>query len=279
MARCRPALAVEWCHPDWCRLCRDGLPDRHGPGGTYNWNATGGSGQWASGVAAISATPSIAPPQWVTTAATNGSGTTPAYTVPSGVAANDIILCILVIGTISAVVVTPPDGSWTEKGSALINVANGATQTRIFWKRATGADTGTYTFGLDSSQTTLADIMRYSGCVSTGDPIEAVDAEVTTAPGAVTPVTTVTTLGPNRLLVWYGYSTHGVASALTPPAAFTVAEFSGSKTKVNDTTQTAAGSSGSVQGTTSNSGGDGFNVYLLALKPPGPLGGGFFEFF
>jgi hypothetical protein len=224
----------------------------------------------------------MAGPQWRTsTSTTNGGATSITATVPTGVAAGDVVAVLLGIGTISAVTVTPPDGTWTEKGTPLLNVANGATQTRIFWKRATGADSGTYTFGFSASETVYADVMRYSGCVASGDPIEAIDAEVTTALGAVTPATTVTTLGPNRLLVWLAWSTHGAAANASPPAGFTVAEFAGSTTLVYDTTQAVAGSSGSVQGTTTRSGGDGFNVYLLALKPPGTpaVAGNFFDFF
>lgn len=209
----------------------------------------------------------MAAPAWQTTNAQNFNANTAAPNVPTGVAANDIVLAFATIFPTSVQTITPPSG-WAQIGTDLYQ-ASGQMQTSAFWHRAAGSESGTYTFTTAASEAWTIDLMRYSGAANSGSPIDAFTDAASTGLGATTPALSLNTNGPNRLLVWFGVcATAGAAANLTVPTGFTISEWAGSRSKVNDKTQAVAGSTGTVQGSTSLGGGDAFNVFLLALKPP-----------
>ncbi|MGD9749793.1 MAG: hypothetical protein AB7W59_02240, partial [Acidimicrobiia bacterium] len=93
-------------------------------------------------------------------------GTSAAVPVPSGVAAGHVILVDLYVETSNAV--TPPSG-FTEIPTAASTMPSGQVH-RQLWKRATGADAGTYTFTWIGSTHYDAVAVRYTGVVATGTP-------------------------------------------------------------------------------------------------------------
>ena len=205
-----------------------------------------------------------ASPAWQTTSANTASSanTTAGANVPTGVSAGDIIVNIMTILTAGAITVTPPTG-WAQLGTTIVNSAAGM-QTQVWWKRATGSDTGVYSFTLSTSQIWTCDFMRYNGAIASGSPFDGITTGVNTTAAAATPALSLTTTGANRLVVWFAISGNAAAANLTAP--YVNSEWSGTRSKVCDNIQTAASSTGSVSGPTSRSGGDVFNTVMYALK-------------
>lgn len=119
---------------------------------------------------------------------------------PAGIAANDILLVLLSsdVGT-GTNLTTPTDftaiGSEVDEGTTFV--------CNVFWKRATGSESGTLTIAQSSggggSDVFMGTMHAISGCVASGDPIEDTDVAQTT--GTSLTSGTVTTLGDNRLIV------------------------------------------------------------------------------
>ncbi len=197
-----------------------------------------------------------------------GSGTTAAIAVPSGVTADQIILAHLYIE--STATVTPPAG-FTETGASPISATGpGAHTLRAFWKRATGADSGTYSFTWTGSAYREGSAQRYTGCITSGNPLDtgagAPNSAQRSSDANATPAVTLTTQGADRLIVWAGTNFSG--GAWTPPTqggGYTERVDASADLSVATVTQAASGSTGSVTGSCATSG---YEVaWLGALLP------------
>ena len=186
-----------------------------------------------------------------------------AVPVPSGVAAGDVILVHLYKQNTNAV--TPPAG-FTEIGTAQ-QTTGSVISHHVFWKRATGADSGTYSFTWTGSNWRAALATRYTGCVSTGNPYDsgggAPNGAARSSSGTTTPAVSLTTQGPDRLLVWSG--TNFNSGAWTMPSGFTAVE-SDQADELSSTAykaQAAAGATGSITGSCASSANE--TAWLIAL--------------
>lgn len=194
---------------------------------------------------------------------TENTAANAAVPVPSGVAADDVILVhIYKEGTAA---VTPPAG-FTE-----ITPARTATNIthHLFWKRATGADTGTYTFTWTGTLWREAVASAYSGCVTTGSPLDTgtgapVSAGRTTNASSTPAVSlTPTAAGTGRMIVWSGTAVNG--ATFTTPSGFTLRTSGLIWQALATLSQSSAAATGSVTGATSSSG-EG-TAWLVALLP------------
>jgi hypothetical protein len=171
--------------------------------------------------------------------------TSSAIPVPASVASGDLIIVGIYMesgGTPTGV----PTG-FTQLGSVFVTGANGF---RAYWKRATGADTGTYTF-THASETTAGIAFRVTGVPASGTPLELLGtgtANNTNPPSAITGTTTAS----NELLVYLGFQNSFQSSVWTPPTGFTE-QTDNSGWEISTKTQASAGSTGSVQGSNSGS--------------------------
>jgi hypothetical protein len=132
--------------------------------------------------------------------------------VPSGAAANDIALVALEMWEIDNPTVTVPSGF-----TLVTTVINGSQKLKVFWKRLTGADTGTYNFSWSGDQWHQAQCILFTGVKTTGDPIGA-NFDTDTATASTAPTTTVSTAFVPGLAHWVANEnpvTH------TPPSSFT----------------------------------------------------------
>lgn len=214
------------------------------------------------------APPTGTPPVFQTAGAglTGVSRTNSPFPVPSGVVAGDIVLVHLYVEALAAAI-TPPTGfseiTFTPAPGGF-GTAGWDSMQRVYWKRATGADTGTYTFAHPSVWTSGA-ATRYSGCVATGTPVEVLGSAWRASDATVTPAVSGTTLGANRLLVWGGLS--GLSVSWAPPAGFTERFDSGGTGEIGVATlaQLAAGATGSLTGTASAASAQ--SATLLGLLP------------
>ncbi len=82
--------------------------------------------------------------------------------------ADDILLAHVIAGALDTW--STPSG-WTLIGS-IQRVTDILITYAVFWKRATGSESGTETFTFGTSDTLAGVISRYSGCITSGSPIE-----------------------------------------------------------------------------------------------------------
>lgn len=134
----------------------------------------------------------------VGTALAAGSAANAVVAVPAGTAAGHIVL--VHIYKESTATVTAPSGfaEITPSPSTTGNVH----KHHIFWKRLTGADSGTYTFTWTGAVWRAGYATRWTDCATTGTPYEGVSTNSRSAVGATSPTVAVTTTGPERLIVW-----------------------------------------------------------------------------
>jgi hypothetical protein len=124
----------------------------------------------------------------------------------------------------------------------------------VFWKRATGADSGTYDMTFTGTPFRSAVAFKIVDEVESGDPFDVTNtAAKTTTTDGTTPSVSVTTTGSDRLVVWIGFAfAAGVCTTLTgynekyDPGAGGVV--------IDVATQASAGSTGSLSATFANNG-------------------------
>jgi hypothetical protein len=192
-----------------------------------------------------------------------------AVPVPSGVAANDIVLIHLHIGSATAPTVLPSGfAEVVPTGTQFTTGTVGGI--RCYWKRATGADSGTYDFTFGSSVNKSGVATRYPGCIATGTPYDAGTGApvvaVRSSAGSTTPAVSLTTLDVDRLIVWAGEA-EGLG-AWTPPTGYTERVDTTRDLSIATVAKATAGTTGSVTGTSTASAFQG--AFLLALLPVPP---------
>ena len=221
----------------------------------------GGSGIVQQTITAGATVPELAQ---VGTATGPGSAANLSLTLPTPVAADDVMIAHIYIEA-SAMSITPPSG-WAEITPAAESTGSVHAQ-RLFWVRAAGGETGSVSF-THASAFRGGYISRYTGCVTTGSPLETpagTSAAGTSVSGTTAPAVSDTTTGTYRLLI-YGGMNFSTGGTWTPPTGFTERFESGSELGSFATKyQTAAGATGSIQGTYTTS--SALTSRLIALKP------------
>lgn len=195
----------------------------------------------------------------------SGTATTANIAVPSSVAAGDVILVHFYIESTNTV--TPPAGFTELTNSPISTTGAGAHSFHIFWKRASGADSGTYAFTYGGSSVYREGCAtRYTGCIATGDPTEINNGAQRSSNGTTTPAVSGTTLGADRLLVWG--ATDFSSGTWTMPSGFTRRDPGTNESPVATLAQASAGSTGSLTGSCTAS--NFMTAFLTALIPPDP---------
>ena len=142
-------------------------------------------------------------------------------TVPTGVAIGDVLLVGIELESTAAI--TPPAG-FTQK-QRLDCTGSDAHSHLLFWKRASAADTGTYTFSWTGSVQRAAWCARISGCVSSGDPFGTpLNTANSNSVGSSTVTPAITTFTPtvdNCLLVGSFTFRFGANITNSPPSGWT----------------------------------------------------------
>lgn len=198
-----------------------------------------------------------------------GNGSSASIPVPTGVQEDDIIIAGIYKENTDSV--TRPTG-FSEIGT-FPRTTGTVTSLHLFWKRATGNDSGSYSFSWSGSVWRGAAAMRISGVRKTGNPHEAFDTANRSSNSVTTPAVSVTTLGPDRLLVWAG--TNYADTTWTPPSGFTE-RYDGDVLSFATADRSSAGPTGNITGQSANSSYQ--NAFLLALVPESSAGGRFLPF-
>jgi hypothetical protein len=183
-------------------------------------------------------------------------------TVPTGLAAGDILVYILERWESTNPAITWPTG-FVQIGTGLVS---GSTKLTWAWKRADGTESGTLTASWTGSQWRIGHIVRISGAVATGDPFETLNTA--TGTGTATPTTTVT-LAELSLLIHAVASENGTTQT-TVPTNFTNAA-AGNVLRTNywypGSTGSKSASGGVLAASTLQL------VALMAIKPAAAAGG------
>jgi hypothetical protein len=194
--------------------------------------------------------------------------TSSAVPLPASTAADDVVVVYFLQDQSGSplVTVSPPAGQGLAEVvfSPLLDTSS-PLRLQVWWKRLTGADTGSYTF-THASAGTEAIAMRYTGVQTSGTPIETyptTGAVVNNTSTNTTPTVSGTTGGPDRLLLYIG----GIfqTSAFAPTAGWTE-RYDGSELTVDEKAQATAGATGSV-GTTTTGTASRSAAGLFALLP------------
>jgi len=215
----------------------------------------------------------------VTAPATFGSaGTDPGYVfgntvvfdVPPDTAAGDIIICTWFTWTDFVTVTTPATGFTAAPDAPISSDGGSGDQWRqeVYWKRATGSDTGTYTFTLAASCNHSArSAIRVTGCPDTGSPFNATDNAVQTSGTTIPPVQLTTTVD-GCLLVYIGGAYED--SITRGPTGFTD-DAAGTQCVISHKSAPTAGDTGALVGAWTSGTGYPRLVWLGALAGGGTV--------
>jgi hypothetical protein len=201
----------------------------------------------------------------------SGSVTSGAMPIPSGVVAGST--CVVAFGLEwSATAPTsfaPPasGGTWTHV-STLDQTGGDFTRQYIYEYRAAGSESGTWTFTWTNNAFHTGSAHRITGAASAGSIFDAgFDHEVAASNQTDAPTTQLTTLGDERLVVWFVLGIGGDA-VWTPPSGFTEV-FEQTNLSAAWIVQAAAGSTGALTG--SNGTADRKIAFLGAVNAGAPV--------
>lgn len=199
----------------------------------------------------------------------NGSSGTASFAVPASVAANDIIVIPIFLDS-TATITAMASGFAHAADSPATVVGGGGHSLAVVWKRATGADSGTYDFTLSATAYRAGSAARYTGAVTSGDPWDVTNSASDTGLATVTPAVSDTTTVADTLLIFAGSNWSG--GTWTPPASFTERMDTGDGVHtLADLAQPTAGATGSITATCTGS--DRRCAWLGALKSVAGGGG------
>lgn len=194
------------------------------------------------------------------TGTSDGQGSSIAVPVPAGAAANDVALVAIEMWWDSGAdpTVTPAPGFTMVINE--VRAATGNQRLKVFWKRLSGADSGSWTFTWDLTQWRMAHALLVTGAALSGDPIAATNTA--TAVSASQPDTSLST-------VTEPFLAHFVANANATtqdvvPSGYTEerdGDYLKSNYRVPGTTGTHIASGGTVSASTA------LVVGLLAVAP------------
>lgn len=207
-----------------------------------------------------------------------GNSATPSTAVPVGVAADDIVILVASIDA-AAAAFDPADwpAGFTELSE--VGLTLDGQRAAVGWKRPTGADTGSYTFGtLGVSGVWVCEAFAFSGRDTTNPPVVSTAATNNTANANPVTITAngVTAVAGDDLL-WMSapdVNATGIGNGHTPPAGYTERQdteltFSNLSGATKD--NASAGATGSVSGSFAlTSGGSGWAAWLIRI----PVAGG-----
>lgn len=195
----------------------------------------------------------------LTGATTNGAP----IPVPTGAANLDIAVAGIYIES-TATITTVPSGFTLKSDLATTAATHG--RLIVYWKRLTGADSGTYTFGYTGTPFRAAACGLWSGRVTSGDPFDGTVG--TNEPAAQSTTANVSTSPTNANGDAVGFWTNfNGGGAFTAPASYTQRQSISGVIALETRDAVAAGSTGNV--TATNTITDWMKAFLGVLAPAG----------
>lgn len=149
----------------------------------------------------------------------SASGTSASVAAPASVVSGSVVGVGLFLDG-AAQTVTPPDGTWFLAENSPVNVSGGSHGQHVFWHRASGAEAGPYVFTWTTSTFRSGFAIRFDNVVASGTPFDAgTGSAQDNTNGTVTPAVSTTSLGADRLDVFFGTNWSG--GPWTAPTGFT----------------------------------------------------------
>jgi|SRR5690349_2488660 len=190
-------------------------------------------------------------PSWLSKGADVSTSTAaPSFAVPAGAAAGKIAIVTMFLDIAATTVNSVPSGFSLVPGSPVDAVNHHQYK---YWKRLTGADSGTYDFGLSASVFIEGAAELYDNCVGSGNPFDPnPGAAIDNTAGSASPPVGTDSVGPDRLTIHT--ATCWAGGTWTPPSTFTkrINTPVGLIT-TSDKQQSSQGPSGSLSATTTTS--------------------------
>ena len=212
----------------------------------------------------------MASPVWQTGVATAGTtATSKAVTLPSSIAANDIVIVTLYKEDTGAV--TPPAGFTEKTATGVPPTTNGPQAQHTFWKRMAGGESGTVSFSWTANVYNAAVADRFSGCTTSGDPISDINGNFNNTSGTPTPAVSLTGTPTDSILYWASTNFSG-GSSFNPPGTFTEREDLIDVLECATKDNAAGGNTGSLSGSANIAGK--LTSVVLNLISVGPAVGG-----
>lgn len=197
-----------------------------------------------------------------TAQSTVATGTSIVVTKPTGTVDNDVMVAVLYRETNAAI--TQP-GGWTLVCTA-DNIGTAIPNEMQMWVKRAASEGANYTWSWTGSEFKQGNISTYSGVITSGDPVDTFDCDITAASQTASPTLTISTTVANTMLVW-GASNYneGTWTFPTTPGAFTQRGTS-SAAGLGDYLWSGSGASGNIIG---GIGTASFTTAgVIALKPP-----------
>lgn len=188
----------------------------------------------------------------------DASVTSRAPAVPAGVQANDVAIVFLSRWGGTNPAVTTPAGFTRLAFQGLSG--DSVAKIDVFWKRLTGADTGTYSFSWTGAMWSSAETLAFVGVKTTGDPVNGLWNTWTGTAGTFGSTSVTTSFAP--ALAWNSYN--DTSGTHTPPTGFTEtadADCGSAAYRIPGTTGVQTASGGSVTSSSPAA------AVLIALEP------------
>src|SRR5689334_2578829 len=150
---------------------------------------------------------------------TNFGATTnaPSIGAPSGVVAKSIVVCYFFLDSGPQ---TITGSGWAEAPNSPVNVTGGSHGLHVMWHRASGSESGPYSFSWTTSTYCDAFTQRYDSCVLSGTPFDSpCGAAESNASSTTSPAVSTSSLDVDRLDIWA--STNWSGGAWTAPGGYT----------------------------------------------------------
>jgi hypothetical protein len=188
-------------------------------------------------------------------------------TKPTGTVENDILVATIVhVKAAPAQNDLVPDVAWNKIGTSTIATGSLVAKLETWWRRATASEPATYGFDVWGSSNHQGYIAAYSGCPTSGSPVD-VFSQNSANTGNTATGTGVTTTQANDLLLYHGHNWDGTGT-LNPPTGMT--ERMDILVYAADQVIAAAGATGNRTQTLASS--NPWAVYMVALKGAGGAG-------
>lgn len=198
---------------------------------------------------------------------TGTATTSAAVAVPTGVVSGSFVMVFLYKESSAAV--TPPASFVSAPNSPQNTAGTGLHYAHLYWKRATGADAGTYSFTWTGSTYREAVAIRCEGVYPSGDPWETGSGASRDTDAVLTPAVSMTTRIPEELWVYFGTNFAGGdwpdTMSLVATSGFGARTIADSDIWVGTLGQGGAGSSGALQAECAAS--SAATSWIGALKP------------
>jgi len=204
---------------------------------------------------------------------TSASGSTHSFGKPSGTVVGSMLVAIYTVEhNGSGTQLSPPSGWAAPPGAPAFQAVSSGTALYVWWKYATSGDVAASSFAMpvQSGRWVRGAVLRLVDHDTSANPWDAGNSAVA-ANSTNAPSTSITTTGPDRLLLW-GASSYNLSAWSTMPSEFTeLSAYADASSATTTAAQRTLASAGTVTtGSIATGASAGKATWLGAVKPAAP---------